>query len=84
MKVTSRFLWSLLFVLVGSASILSACSNAQDIPHPLTNHSDCLSCHGLKTDNPYPEKHAKREYGNDKCTKCHKPASETQKPQSQP
>jgi hypothetical protein len=83
MKVASRFKWSLLVVLIGLASILSACSNAQDIPHSMANR-DCLSCHGLKTNNPYPESHARREYNNDKCTKCHKPVSDSQKPQGQP
>jgi hypothetical protein len=67
--------WLPVALIILFIPIFSACSGPA-IPHnTLNEHSDCLQCHGLNKEKPYPEGHAKRQYTNEQCLKCHKPAS---------
>jgi hypothetical protein len=67
--------WLPVIMLLVLMPMSSACSQNPAMPHSLEGHNDCISCHGLTTANPYPERHASREYTNEKCLKCHKPSS---------
>jgi hypothetical protein len=45
---------------------------ASEIPHPVEGFEDCISCHNLDGDVPYPPDHV--DYDNTVCTNCHLPS----------
>ena len=51
-------------------ALLGAC--AMTIPHPVDGRADCLACHSRSSAKPYPSWHAKRNFGDEKCLKCHR------------
>jgi hypothetical protein len=74
MKPQSVLKWlSVIFLIVALLLSVSACSGAKSIPHQVAGRSDCISCHGVNTANPYPQGHAQKQYANEKCTQCHQP-----------
>jgi hypothetical protein len=44
---------------------------APGIPHSTQGRSDCLSCHGQGTTNPYPGWHADKKFDDGRCQSCH-------------
>jgi hypothetical protein len=65
----TRLMSIALICLTALTVLLSACAPA--IPHATAGRSECIACHGKNAANAYPNWHAKRNFGNDICTKCH-------------
>lgn len=67
MKRAQLILAGLMISLVA----VTACAPEPPIPHSIEGRADCISCHGQNGVKPYPQWHAKRDFGNNKCTNCH-------------
>jgi cytochrome c553 len=51
----------LALLLAAAARNLAWSDSAPRVPHAISGHVDCLSCHGPGSEKPYPEEHQGRE-----------------------
>ncbi len=59
----------LVLSLLVLAVVLSAC--VPEIPHATAGRQDCISCHGQNGVRPFPQWHARKQFGNENCFTCH-------------
>lgn len=78
---------SMIFALIQSTGALGITQGPPDaqapvIPHPVAGYLDCLSCHDLDEDVPFPLDH--EGYANAVCTGCHIPSGAETFPEGDP